>query len=43
VLYLFFDHGEAARIESVLINPLMKPDRVVWHGTSSRVFIVRNA
>jgi hypothetical protein len=32
-----------ARIESVLISPLMKPNRVVWHGTSSGVFTVRNA
>jgi hypothetical protein len=43
VLYPFFDLGEVAWIGSVLINPLMKPDLVVWHGTSSGVFTVRNA
>jgi len=39
----YFDLGEVARFGSVLISPLMKPDRVVWHGTSSRIFTVRNA
>lgn len=43
VLSRYFDPGEVARIGSVLISPLMKPDRVVWHGTSLGVFTVRNA